>query len=100
GAREDAVCLGVSLWTGVVACLRAVFWKDVAVCLGADLWRGLAACLRAPFCTDAAAGLGATFRIDVCWQSLDLQNARACKGEETTPSNSPTQQATNMARMA
>src|SRR6476620_4009985 len=71
----DAVCLGVSLWTGVVACLRAPFWTDVAACLGA------------------------AFRADVCWHSLDLQNARACTGEATTPTNSPRQQATNMARM-
>ena len=43
--------------------------------------------------------LGATFRTDVCWQSLDLQDTRACAGEATTPTNSPRQQATNMARM-
>ena len=46
-----------------------------------------------------AACLGATFRTDVCWQSLNLQDARAYTGEATTPTDSPRQQATNMARM-
>ena len=70
--------------------LRSGLWAD-AVRSGA---------LRAAFWTDLAVCLGATFRTDVCWQSLNLQNARACTGEATTPTNSPRQQATNIARMA